>query len=342
MDIAGMRKKANRMRWCLAHRRTDNGHRRYEEDEDLLQMHDDFASDEAKLLSSKAWRALRDKTQVFTFPDTLTRSRQAHVSEVVATSVVAADLMGLNTNLVRAAALGHDIGHVPFGHQGESWMKKAMGRPEFCHEVMGPIIAQKIERRGKGLNLTWHTLDAMMRHSGNTASDSMSQEAWVLRYADKMTYLFHDWNDIVGRAKYPVSDELRSLVNEFGCTQRERTTTAVAGMIIESAEKGRVSFKDSEAGQKFDRLRGLMYEIYPRVTQQNVSDALGKVLEFLEMIKVGDPWLLMALMTDDDVRCIANETMKDMRKFNCTAVSEIVPHLDAIGKIDLCDPGLNW
>jgi dGTP triphosphohydrolase len=221
-------------------------------------------------------------------------------------------------------------------------MAKAMGRPEFCHEVLAPVIAQKIERSGQGLNLTYQTLEAMMRHSGNQATNEMSQEAWVLRYTDKFTYIFHDVNDIVIRMHYPVSGELRELVNDFGDNQRERTSTAIAGLIVESAECGRVSFQNSELGQKFARLRNLMYEVYVCVTQQDVGSIMQPVLDFLDMLKIGDPFLLLALMTDKDVASLAAEPMKDMRAFNHTSVSEIAPHLQKIGKVDLCNPDLDW
>jgi dGTPase len=335
--------KASSLRGCLSSLKTTSSRRRDESDEDPLRVENPFVSDEAKLLSSKTFRVMADKTQVFTFPQhPLIRSRQSHVMEVVAVSVIASEILGLNTNLVRAAAVGHDIGHVPFGHQGEMWMAKAMGQPRFCHEVMGPIIAQKIERKGKGLNLTWNTLEAMMCHSGTMARPGMSQEAWTLRYTDKFTYVFHDFNDAVVRMRYPVSHELLNLANAFGGTQRERTTTAIAGLVVESAECGFVSFERSELGIAFKRLRDLMNEMYPHVTQQNVGYTMEPTIEFLRMLNIGDPFLLLALMTDRDVANIAAAPMKDMQLFNRTAVSEIAPYLREIGTIDLCDPGLNW
>ena len=345
MLIKKIWEKADSLRGCLSVSKMTamESRRRYPSDEDHLNVPNLFPSDEAKLLSCKAVRVLGDKTQVFTFPkNALIRNRLAHVMEVVACSVIASELLGLNTDLVRAAAIGHDIGHVPFGHQGEAWMAKTMERPEFCHEVMAAIIAQKIERRGQGLNLTWHTLDAMMRHSGNTARVGMSQEAWTLRYTDKFTYIFHDVNDIIERMRYPVSQELRELIDAFGTNQRERVTTAIAGLVIESAECGHVSFEHSELGQKFNRLRTQMYGVYVHVTQQNVRYTMEPVLEFLTMLNIGDPFLLLALMTDKDVAMLASEPMKDMQAFNRTAISEIAPHLQTIGKIDLCDPDLNW
>ena len=343
MKIETIWKKADSLRGCLTHLRQITGRRRHQSDGDPLLMGNPFVGDEAKLLSSKAFRVLSNKTQVFTFPNTpLIRSRQAHVLEVVAVSVIASEMLGLNTSLVRAAAIGHDIGHVPFGHQGEAWMAHAMGRSEFCHEIMGPIVAQKLERKGAGLNLTFETLEAMMRHSGNTAKEGMSQEAWTLRYTDKFTYIFHDVNDIFGRMRYPASKGLKDLINHFGATQRERTTTAIAGLVIESAEVGKVSFEKSELGVKFRKLRNMMYEVYPRVTQQNVAIIMEPTLEFLTQLKIGDPFLILALMTDKDVSTVLKRPMKDMQIFNQTTVSEITAQLQAVGQIDLCDPDLNW
>ena len=207
---------------------------------------------------------------------------------------------------------------------------------------MGPVIAQKIERSGRGLNLTWETLDAMMRHSGNTVREGMSQEAWVLRYADKFAYIFADVNDVFTRTKYPMSREIESLVKLFGFNQRSRVATAIGGLVVESAECGRVSFDQSDLAKVFAQLRNLMYEVYQRVTQQNVEDNMCRLFDFLDMIKMGDPYLLLALMTDKDALKLIDNQMKDISAFNETALAEIVPHLDAIGKVDLCDPCLDW
>lgn len=345
LNLNALVEEANKCGGCLSHLKTQSGRRRFKrrQTEDPLEMANPYISDEAKILSSKTFRLQAHKTQVFTRPRCpLIRKRLTHVHEVVAVSVVLAERLGLNDHLVRAAALCHDIGHVPCGHQGEMWMAKEMGRPDFCHEKMSPIVCQFIERKGKGLNLCHETYDSAMRHSGDLAIDTMAPEAWVLRYADKFAYLFADYNDIVGRLRYPISQELRDLFNYFGRTQRLRTSAVMAGLIIESREEGRVSFQKSEIAQKFDRLRKLMYEVYPCVTQQNVADLLGPVLEYLKMLKLADPFMLLALMTDDDVIELHQKRMRDITDLNGTALQEIIPYLEKIGTVDLCDPKLDW
>ncbi len=339
MQLKEMWNKADSLRGCLSHLETIQGRRR----EQGTESGDGFTTDEIAILESKVWRKLGDKTQVFTMPSSpLIRTRQDHVHEVIAASIQAAEMLGLNTRLVRAAALGHDIGHVPFGHQGEAWMAREMKKP-FCHEVMGPIIAQKIERRGHGLNLTHETLEAMMRHSGNLVREGMSAEAWTLRYMDKVAYLFADINDIGYRIRYPLSNEIMSIANDFGDNQRRRKRTAIAALVIESAELGKVSFEESELGRKFKRLRELMLEVYPRVTQQNVGETMEPVLEFLVNLNLcKNPFMLLALMTDSEAIKIASSNMRDMGLFNQTSLGEIVPYLWEIGDVDLCDPCLDW
>jgi dGTPase len=333
--------EARRLRGCLVDLKTTTSRRRHPVDEDPFEI-DPFVSDEAKLLSSKTIRLMSDKTQVFTTPDIpLVRTRHTHVMEVVANSVVASDMLGLNTNLIRAASWGHDIGHVPFGHQGEAWMAETMSLP-FCHEVMGVVIAQKIERKGRGLNLTHEVLNAMMSHSGTMSQHAETEEARLLSFTDKIAYIFADLNDIGVRARYPLPEEIVKLANEFGSNQRERGSTAISALVVESNEIGHVSFEHSEFARKFKELRTRMYKVYIHVTQQNVARMMEPMIEYLEMLGLFDPYLLLAIMTDREVTEVLAHFMKDARVFSKLALSEIVPHLQKIGPIDLCDADMDW
>lgn len=334
---------ALKMRGCLRRQKTMTSRRRQVKDEDSFAPIDPFLADEAKLLSSKRFRLLEHMTQVLTKPmNPHIRNRNSHTMEVVACAVMTSDLLGLNTNLARAIAIGHDFGHVPLGHQGETWMKKAMGRPEFCHEIMGPIIVQKIERKGQGLNLTHATLEGMLRHSSKTSNEKMSAEALLIKYVDKIAYIFADYNDIHVRLRYRLPQSLHSLMDDFGTTQRERVATAIAGLVLESGKCGRVSFEFSPIAKAFAMLREMMYDIYPQVTQQNPNEILDPVLEFLRQLKIADPFLMMTLMTDIDVINLATTKMKNLEHLQNTALNEFLRHHDKIGKVDLCDPDLNW
>ena len=334
--------KADSLRGGLYHLRTKDGRRRRPEYVTEFGV-ESFVDDECAILESKAFRNMARKTQVVTIPQSaMIRNRLSHVMEVVGQATRLSEALGLNTNLVRAASLGHDMGHVPFGHPGEAWMQGAMKRHDFCHEVMGVVIAQHIERRGRGLDLCHETLEAMMRHSGNLAKEGMTQEACLLRYADKIAYLFHDVNDILDRLGYPAKPELLQLIDEFGDNQRRRTRTARSGLIIESVELGRVSFEELELGIKFQKLRDLMYEIYPKVIDQNVGATMEKLLRALETFDLADPFMLLALMNDTDAIYLSSVASPSMEAFKRTDLWEIRPYLAEIGKVDLCDPDLNW
>lgn len=334
-------------RGCLSYRKMLMGHRRHgtrmrDPSSSILDVHDDFEKDECKITCAKAFRLLCEKTQVATAPvNKLIRNRMTHTMEVVAHSVRIASILGLNVNLARSIALGHDMGHGPFGHQGERFIADAMGRKEFCHEVMGVVIAQKIERAGRGLNLTRETLEGMMCHSGAKAHDGMTQEAWVVRYADKIAYLFSDYNDML-RMGYPIPRELEMLMRVFGENQRERVMNTITALILETRQAGKVSFDECDFALKFKRLRTLMYVIYPRITEQKPDRHMEPVLTYLTKLGVGDPFLLLWLMTDEDVLYLSKQSMLDMSHLRRTALSEILPHLESIGKIDLCDPDLDW
>ena len=160
----------------LAHlRKANDSFRRNQYEFDIQSLGNPFVRDASVILSSKANRRMGRKNQVASAQHfTHVRDRSTHVDEVIAHSIRLADHLGLNVNLVHSIASGHDIGHVPFGHQGEHYIQQRLGQP-FTHEVMGIIIDQHIERKGNGLNLTWLTLDGMWRNSGNNAIHFMTQ-----------------------------------------------------------------------------------------------------------------------------------------------------------------------
>lgn len=300
---------------------------------------DEGLRDVWKLLESKGSRRLEDKTQVLTEPTSgHIRTRASHTNEVIAHSIRVAEFLGLNVNLVWAIALGHDIGHVPFGHQGEAYFAKRLGRP-FAHEIMSVIVAQRLEREGSGLNLTWQTLDGMFRHGGDNASPTMTPEASIVRVCDKFAYVFADFNDFK-RINYPIKKELTEAMKWFGDTQRARSERCILAMCEESIRLGKVSFLECEEAKRFKELKRLMYEVYEHITAQNVASILGPVWDFLESTRVGDPWLILALMTDRDVLRLHEKPLLDVGHLMQTSVGELLSWLPT--GIDPCKVDLDW
>jgi dGTPase len=348
---------------ALAHLRTreEDARRRFicESDEDrwLDQFGSPYAADaDHRLGPSKALRRLMWKTQVFsnkTNPHY--RNRFSHTLEVANVAVAAASILGLNHELCRAMSYGHDSGHTPFGHPGEEFLSEMMGEgKKFRHEIFGVVIAQKIERKGAGLNLTLQTLLGMLMHSRGKGqmviSSGVPEEVNLLMFADKIGYLWPDVNDIFMRGVLKLDDfpELKALVNWFGGNQRERIRTCLVGLCQESAQEGHISFGKGEIGRQFALTKDLMYGIYEGVP----GDAKGKkkklrhsqmelVYEYLcRTLPEGvNPAATFALMGDNEILNLAGRDHLRPGDLDEFSIAEILPYLKGV---DPTDPDMGW
>jgi len=156
--------------------------RKNKKDEDDDYNIDPLLKDYFKILESKALRRLNYKTQVWTCPtiNYNIRTRRIHTDEVEATAIKIASMLNnkgfeINLNLCMAGALGHDIGHTPYGHEGERVLSKLEGK-EFKHYIFSVIVAQSIERKGKGLNLTAATLETILNHSSGDKEMTINKQ----------------------------------------------------------------------------------------------------------------------------------------------------------------------
>lgn len=207
-----MGKKAKKeIKNCLFRKRTPDKEavRRHlhADDEDAFIMnfgHPYLVDAHQKIFLSKAMRRLSCKTQVLTdHVNAHTRTRASHTYEVMSIAATVARVLGLNENLCLAIAAGHDIGHAPLGHEGEKFISKVTGK-KFRHEIFGVVLAQHLERRNRGLNLTHQVLEGMRWHSRGSGdfdpSSNISEESNVVMFADKLAYIWADVNDIFYRS----------------------------------------------------------------------------------------------------------------------------------------------
>jgi dGTPase len=316
---------------------------------------DPYRLDAKKIRNSKGFRRLGTKTQVYSLPDNPhVRTRLIHTAEVIATAVTIAEILGLNIPLIEAIAIGHDIGHTPYGHLGERFVSKMAGKP-FHHSVFGVVVAQHIERKGLGLNLTFETLDGILRHSrGKEAlivDPTLPLEYAVVMYADKITYTFSDFNDAT-RYGYLDRDRHkadRELWEALGHDQRSRTMNCVKALVKESAGKGAVSFSDSETAGRYERLRTWMYrKIYGEVNWKIQETILEQAYEFFSknpFFEGCHPAIPLALLTDREVDLIGDilraSKRLDIDGIRNFGIMEIIPHL-RWKEIDPFDPDLGW
>lgn len=344
---------------CLSKKRTPDEaakrRQRPELDEDLLVMSisgHDFAVDALqKIGPSKAFRRLEFKTQVLTAAiNAHVRNRLVHTFEVANAATTIARILGLNENLCLAIALGHDIGHPPFGHLGESFISEITGK-NFHHATFGVIIAQHIERQGWGLNLTYQVLQGILNHSKGyndlAGAEDVSEEAKVGMYADKFAHIWADIKDVFVRTRtldfvdYP---EIKELADLCGKNQRERIAFCIKNLCAESAQKGCVSFQESKAAQIFYEVKDRMRQVYRKVNLQTSAEILEKIYLFLsktDLIEDIDPAVVLALMTDADVLYLYRKDCINIKDFNDCSVAEISPSLKG-KKIDFLNPDLNW
>lgn len=338
---------------CLSHLRTEDSaaRRRFKWDEDGFYSGSLFRLDaDLKLPQAKCSRRLPFKTQVVTCPmNGLIRNRMSHTMEVMGIATTIAKDLGLNVDLTRAIALGHDIGHVPFGHVGEKFLSEKLGR-EFKHEVFGVVIAQKIERKGKGLNLTRQTLEGILHHSrGKKALKvvrGMSQEASAVMFADKIAFILADYNDLMRLNPTGFQSELVTKVMfRLGKNQRARTRKITNALCLESKEKGKVDFGDCRIAKIFSEAKELMYGIYHEINFHGAERAMERVFQFIDDIFKNDtinPFIFFALMTDNDVLSLARENILDITKLHFTSVWEQCDYLRKLKRINITDPDLNW
>lgn len=310
-----------------------------------------FLRDRLAIQDSKALRRLGEKTQVFTqHPNPHIRSRLTHVTEVCTTSVRIAQLTGLDTYLSETISYGHDMGHTPFGHLGEKVLSQITGLP-FRHEIFGTIVAQEIEREGKGLNLTRGTLLGMRWHSGWNQipkQELVPLEARAVMVADKIAYTFADVND-VARLKFGDVETMIKMADQFGSTQRKRVTVCIHALVAESAEAGTLSFEHSDVAQKFAEFRRWMYgNVYLQYDpfRKHQEIMLYMVYDFIlkhKFFEGCNPAVVLALMTDREIERLVealrnngNLSKEDLYHYS---FSEIISSLKS-GKIDFTQPSL--
>src|SRR5438874_6382353 len=253
-----------------------------------------FAVDRDRIVHSKAFRRLKHKTQVFLAPiGDHYRTRLTHTLEVTQLGRSMARGLGLNEDLVEAMAMGHDVGHTPFGHIGEELLAEFL--PEgFRHNEQSVRIVERIENNGAGLNLTHEVRDGILKHSAPTEGGvetapwgrPETPEGWVVRYADKIAYLHHDIDDamragIIAEADLPIETRVA-----LGKDRAERLDTMIFDVIATSYGKPDVTMSD-EVLDATNELRQFMFKnVYlagPAKTEdQKAQGLLWELLQYFE------------------------------------------------------------
>ena len=216
-----------------------------------------FQRDRDRILHCKSFRRLKHKTQVFLSPKgDHYRTRLTHTLEVSQNARTIAKALRLNEDLVEAIALGHDLGHTPFGHAGERILNELCDEG-YRHNEQSVRIVEKLEKDGKGLNLTWEVRDGILNHQTSMMPHTL--EGKIVRLSDKIAYIKHDIDDAI-RAKVMSEEDIPLEIRKvLGMTTKERLNTLIHNIIMNSMGKNDIVMSE-EIGDAMQDLRKFMFQ----------------------------------------------------------------------------------
>ncbi len=216
-----------------------------------------FQRDRDRILHSKSFRRLKDKTQVFLSPEgDHYRTRLTHTLEVSQNARTIAKALQLNEDLVEAIALGHDLGHTPFGHAGERALDE-ISPYGFKHNEQSVRTVELLEKDGEGLNLTWEVKDGILNHQTKNMPSTL--EGKVVRFSDKIAYTYHDMDDAVRAGILQEKDIPREIGEIIGYTPGERLNNFIHDIVTESKGTNDVKMSaDVELAMR--ELKNFMYD----------------------------------------------------------------------------------
>lgn len=202
----------------------------------------EFQRDRDRIIHSKSFRRLMHKTQVFFLPeDEHYRTRMTHTLEVTQIARIIARALRLNEDLTEAAALGHDLGHTPFGHAGEVAMRQCYD-PGFAHYKQSLRVVDFLENDGEGLNLTYEVRDGIVNHTGEHMASTL--EGVIVKFADRIAYINHDIDDACRAGILSLEDIPKPLLDTLGRGHSERINRMVSAVIEASMDRPEIRMTD--------------------------------------------------------------------------------------------------
>ncbi len=242
-------------------------------------MRTPFQRDRDRILYCKAFRRLKNKTQVFFSPEgDHYRTRLTHTLNVSQVARAIARALSLNEDLTEAIALGHDLGHTPFGHSGERILNK-LNPNGFKHNVQSGRVVDVLENDGKGLNLTREVVDGIINHK--TSCTPKTLEGKVVRLADKIAYINHDIDDAIMGGFITLNDLPRSSIEVLGEKSRQRINTMIYSIYQNSDGKNLVEMSD-EVAKATKELRSFMFDrVYNQKTFKDEEERADRMLTAL-------------------------------------------------------------
>ena len=265
----------------LAQRSAESRGRERQEEPCLLRT--PYQRDRDRIVHSKAFRRLKHKTQVFIAPEgDHYRTRLTHTLEVSGIARAVARALRLNEDLAEAAALGHDLGHTPFGHAGEDALDavlRSFGRPGFSHYEQSLRVVEVLENDGLGLNLTWEVRDGIRGHTGPHRPATL--EGRIVRVCDRIAYINHDIDDALRAGLITAADLPAGPVELLGDTGSERIDHLVHDLVDASDTAGDI-VQSPEVRAATESLRAFLFQtVYARSLEEGGAEKIRALLTSL-------------------------------------------------------------
>ncbi|NLC17893.1 MAG: deoxyguanosinetriphosphate triphosphohydrolase [Clostridiales bacterium] len=248
-------------------------------DEEACDIRTIFQVDRDRIIHSKAFRRLKHKTQVFLAPEgDHYRTRLTHTLEVSQIARTIAKALRLNEDLTEAIALGHDLGHTPFGHAGERALNRVC--PEgFEHHLQSIRVVERLEKHGRGLNLSWEVKDGILNHK--TSGRPSTLEGQIVKLCDKIAYINHDIDDAI-RGKIITEDQIpKEYTDVLGTGLGERLDILTHDIIVNSAGRDYIAMSPAIEEAMY-KLREYMFEsVY---TNKSAKDQEAQAERMIEQL----------------------------------------------------------
>lgn len=243
----------------------------------------EYQRDRDRIIHSKAFRRLMHKTQVFLSPEgDHYRTRLTHTLEVAQISRTISRILGLNEDLTEAIAMGHDLGHTPFGHNGEMVLNR-IHPGGFKHSIQSLRVVERIETTSslKGMNLTWEVRDGIVNHTGSCKAATL--EGQVVNISDRIAYINHDIDDALRSGVLTFDMLPAGPISLFGERRSQRITKMIESVVAGSENKRNISMIPKDWEILLELRRFMFQNVYTNadVKKRDELDQAEKIIEFL-------------------------------------------------------------
>lgn len=255
-----------------------------------------YQRDRDRIIHSNSFRRLMHKTQVFLSPEgDHYRTRLTHTLEVSQIARTIANALRVNEDLTEAVALGHDLGHTPFGHAGESVLNKLLPNG-FRHYEHSVRVAQVLEKNGRGLNLSFEVIDGIYNHTKGPQASTV--EGRIVRYADRIAYINHDIDDAITALVLKNEHIPKHIRQTLGETKTQRITTLI-NSLVENSENGNLKM-EKQIEDCYEELHEFMYDKvylnpYAKTEEKKIPRVITSLYEyFLNIDNLPDDMKIIA------------------------------------------------